>query len=59
MDRTASLYCLYEEGEINDDAEYTVFECARWHSYCSELASIIGTVTATNIVGFMIASREN
>ena len=30
MGKTASPYCLYEEGEIIDDAEHTVFECASW-----------------------------
>ena len=41
-----------------DDSEHTVFECARWHSYRSELTSTIGMITAANIVGLMIASRE-
>ena len=59
MGKTASPYCLYEEGELIEDAEYTVFECAHWQSYCSILASIMGTITAANIVGVMIASREN
>ena len=59
MDKTASLYCLYEEGEVIDDAEHTVFECARWQSYRSVLTSIIGTITAANIVVVMIANRKN
>ena len=41
---------LYDEEEVIDDAEYTVFECA---------FSIIGTIMAANIVGVMIASRVN
>ena len=59
MSKTASPYSLYEEGEIIDYAEHTVFECARWQGYRSELTSTIGTITAANIVGVMIASREN
>lgn len=59
MGKTASPYCLYEEGEVIDDAEHTVFECARWQSYRSVLTSIVGTITAANIVGVMIASSEN
>ena len=54
MGKTASPYCLYEKGEIIDDAEHTVFECARWQSYHSELTPTIGTITAANIVGVMI-----
>ena len=38
--------------------EHTVFECARWQNYRSELISTIGTTTAANIVFIMIASRE-
>ena len=38
---------------------HTVFECAHWQSYRSELTSTIGTFTAANIVGVMIASKEN
>ena len=52
-------YYLYEEGEIIDDAEHTFFECTRWQSYCSELMSTIKTITAANIIGVMIAGREN
>ena len=26
MDKTTSPYCLYEEGEVIDDAEHIVFE---------------------------------
>ena len=59
MGKTASPYCLYEEGQIADDAEHTVFECASRQSYRSELTSTIGTITAANIVDIMIASREN
>ena len=59
MGKIASSYCLYEEEEIIDDAEHTVFECARWQTYRSELTSTIGTITAANIVGVMIVSREN
>ena len=59
MGRTASTYCLYEEREVIDDAEHTVFECARLQNYHPVLTSIIGTITAANTVGVMIASREN
>ena len=59
MGKTNSSYCLYEEGEINDDAEQTVLKCARWQSYRSVLRSVIGTITAVNIVGVVIASKEN
>ena len=31
MGKTVSPYCLYEIGEIINDAEHTVYECARWH----------------------------
>ena len=55
MGKTASLYCLYEEGEMIYDAEHT----GRWQSYRSELTTSIGTITAANIVDVMIASREN
>ena len=57
MGKTASPYFLYEEGEIIDDAEHTVFQCSGWQSYRFELTSAIGTITAANIVGVMIASR--
>ena len=59
MSKTASPYCLYEEEEVIDDAEHTVFECARWQSYRSVLMSRIGMISADNIVGVMIASKEN
>ena len=57
MGKTASLYYLYEEEEIIDDAKHTVFECARWQSYRSELTYTIVSITAANIVGVMITSR--
>ena len=44
--KASSPFCLYEEGEIIDDAEHSVFECARWQSYCSEVTSTIGRITA-------------
>ena len=59
MGKTASPYCLCEEGEVIDDAKHTVFECARWQSYRSVLMAIIGTITVANIVVFMITSRDN
>ena len=58
MGKTASPYCLHEEGEIIDDSEYTVFQCVRWQSYRSELTSTIGMITAANNIGVMIASRK-
>ena len=57
--KTASPYCIYEEGEIIEETEHIVFECALWQSYRSQLASTIGTITAVNIVADMIASRKN
>ena len=57
--KTASPYCVYEEGEVIDDVEHTVFECARWQSYRFELPSTIGMIRAANIGGVLIASREN
>ena len=60
MGKTAtSPDCFYEVGQIIDDAEHTVFECARWQSYRSELTFTIGTITAVNTVVVMISSREN
>ena len=59
MGQTASPYCLHEEGEVIDDADNTVLECALWQSYCSVLTSIIGMITAANIIGVMISSGEN
>ena len=59
MRKTTSLYCLYEKEEVIDDDDHTVFECARWQSYCSVAVSIIGTITTANIAGNMIANREN
>ena len=53
--KIASPHCLYEEGEVIDDAEHTVFECACWQSYRSELTSRIETITAANMIGVMIA----
>ena len=47
--KTASPYCLYEDGEVIDDAGHNVFECARWQIYRSVLTSVIGTITAVNI----------
>ena len=59
MGKTASPYfLLYKEAEVIDNAEHTAFKCAHWQSYRSVLLSIIGTTTAVNIVGVMIASRE-
>ena len=49
MGKTASPYYLYKQRAIIE--EHTVFECARWQSYRSELLA--------NMVGIMIASREN
>ena len=57
MGKTAT--CLYEERKVINDAEHTVFECARWQRYHSVLTSIILKITAANIVGVMIAIREN
>ena len=54
-----SLSYLYEKREVIDDAKHTVFEYARWQSYCAVLISVIGTIRAVNIVEVMIASREN
>ena len=51
--------CLYEEGEVMDDAEHTIFECARWQKYRSALTSIIEMIMAANIIRVMIMSREN
>ena len=58
MGKTASPFYLYEEGEVIDDAEHRDFECASWQSYRSVLTSIIGTMTAANIVRVMIVSKE-
>ena len=59
MGKPVSPYCLYEEREIIDDAGHTIFECARWQSYRSELMLTFETIVAANIVGVMIASRGN
>ena len=59
MDTTAFPYSLYEEVEVIDDAEHTVFKCASWQSSSSVLTSAIGTITYANIVGVMITSKEN
>ena len=59
MGKTTFPYCLYEESEVVDDTEHIVFESGHWQSYRSVLTSIIGTSTAANIAGVMIASREN
>ena len=59
MGKTAFPYDLYGEGKITDDTEHTAFKCARWQSYRSVLTSVIGTDTAANIVGVIIASRNN
>ena len=56
MGKTASPYCLYEEGKIINDAEHAVFECARWQSYRSELTSTIGTITASRENGVSVAN---
>ena len=56
MGKTAFPYCLYEEGEVFDDAEHTIVECARLQGYRTVLTSIIGTKSAANIVGVIIAS---
>ena len=53
----ASHYYVSKEGEVIDGAERTVFEYVSWQNYRSELTSVIGTITAANIVGDMIASR--
>ena len=54
MYKTDSTYCFYEEGSVINDAEHTVFACAR-----SVLTSIVGTIMAANIIRLMIASNEN
>ena len=59
MSKTAIPYCLYDEGQVIDYTEHTVFECARWQSNRSVMTPIIGTITATKIVGVMIVIREN
>ena len=59
MNKTATPYCLYEEGEIVEEAEHTAFEVARWQIFRSVLTLIIGTITAANIVEVMIANRKN
>ena len=59
MGKTTCPYCIYEEGEVIDYVEHTVFECSGWHSYRSVLTLIIRMIRAANIVGVMIASREN
>ena len=59
MDKTASPFYLYQEEEVIDDAEHTVFEYTRQQSYCYVLTTVIRTITVANIVGVMLASREN
>ena len=59
MGKTVSPYCLYQDGKVIDDAEYTFFEYVRWQIYRSVLTSINGTITVANIVDVMITSREN
>ena len=59
MGKTASSYSVYEEVEVIDDAQHTVFKFARWQSYRSVLTSKIGTITIANIAGVMFTSREN
>ena len=54
-----TYYYLYKEQEVIDDAEHTVFECARWQIYRSVLTSVIGGSTIINIVVVKIRSREN
>ena len=54
LHRIGKTYFLSEEGEVIDDPEHTIFECARWQSYRSVLTSIIGTIMAANLVGVMI-----
>ena len=44
---------------VIDYAEHTVFECALGQSFRSVLTSTTGTITTANIVGVMIASRDN
>ena len=53
MSKTASHYSLYK------NAEHTVFEYAHRQNYRSLLTSIIGTITAANVIEIMIASRES
>ena len=50
ISKTVSPYYLYEEGEVTDDNEYSVFDCDGWHSYRSVLTSILGWVIMTNYV---------
>ena len=64
MGKTAFPYCLYEEGEVINDAEYTVFEFSsfeyvRWESYRFVLTSIIASITVDNIIGVIISGRGN
>ena len=56
--KTGGSYCLYEEGEVINDAEHNVFECALWQSYRSVMTPIIGTIMAANTVVVMIVNRE-
>ena len=58
LHRRSVPYCLYDKGEVIDDAEHTVFECAHWQrSYHSVLTSIIVTIMAAKIGRDMITSR--
>ena len=59
MAKIGFSYCFYEEGEVIHGAEHIVFESARWQNYRSVLVSVIEMITASNIVGIVIASREN
>ena len=52
VSKIVSPYYLYEEGEVTDDNGHTVLDCEG-----SVLTSINGSITATNIIGVMIASR--
>ena len=59
MVKAASPYCLYEEGEVIDDVEHTVFGCARRQSFRSVLMSIIGMIPAANIVGILRLKKRD
>ena len=58
LGKTAYPYCFSEEGELVDDgAQHTALEYTCRQSYRSALTSIIGTITAANIVRVMLVSK--
>lgn len=59
MGKCDTPLCLYEEHEVEDDAEHTFFRCIRWAANRGSLMREIGDITVENIVDAMVKNDES